>query len=137
MYCTFPLVRSLFFGSCLLSISSPKNITRKPSLTLPLFIKVSVSSQESEQSRICGLSSGILGLLLFWFFLFGGGGGGSVMGLTPLSTIFQLYRAIGFIGGGNRRKPTTCRKSPTNFIVVSSTSRLSGIRAHNASDDRH
>ena len=76
MYCTFPLVRSLFFGSCLLSISSPKNITRKPSLTLPLFIKVSVSSQESEQSCICGLSSGILGLLLFWFFLFGGGGGG-------------------------------------------------------------
>jgi len=35
----------------------------------------------------------------------------------PLSTIFQLYR---FIGGGNlsiRRKPTTCRKSLTNFIA--------------------
>ena len=37
-------------------------------------------------------------------------------GLTPLSTIFQLYRS----GGGNRgtrRKPPTCRKSPTNFIT--------------------
>ena len=34
--------------------------------------------------------------------------------LTPLSTIFQLYR-----GGGNRRtqrKPPTCGKSLTNFI---------------------
>ena len=77
------------------------------------------------------------GTVVILVFFIWGGGGGSVMGLTPLSTIFQLYRAIGFIGGGNRRKPTTCRKSPTNFIVVSSTSRLSGIRAHNASDDRH
>ena len=34
--------------------------------------------------------------------------------LTPLSTIFQLYRGCQFIGGGNRstrRKPPTCRKS--------------------------
>jgi len=30
----------------------------------------------------------------------------------PLSTIFQLYIvAVSFIGGGNRRKPPTCRKS--------------------------
>jgi hypothetical protein len=37
--------------------------------------------------------------------------------LTPLSIIFQLYR---FIDGGNRstrRKPSTCRKSLTNFIT--------------------
>ena len=41
-------------------------------------------------------------------------------GLTPLSTIFQLYVAVCFIGGGNwstRRKPLTCRKSLTNFIT--------------------
>jgi len=32
----------------------------------------------------------------------------------PLSTIFQLYKAVSYIGGGNRstqRKPTTCHKS--------------------------
>jgi hypothetical protein len=38
--------------------------------------------------------------------------------LTPLSTIFQLYRmAVSFIGGGNWRKQPTCRKSLTNFIT--------------------
>ena len=40
--------------------------------------------------------------------------------LTPLSTIFQLYRDVSFIGGWNqrtRRKPPTCRKSLTNFIT--------------------
>jgi len=38
----------------------------------------------------------------------------------PLTTIFQLYRGISFIGGGNRsawRKPLTCRKSLTNFTT--------------------
>jgi hypothetical protein len=38
--------------------------------------------------------------------------------LMPLSTIFQLYHGISFIGGGNRntqRQPLTCRKSPTNI----------------------
>jgi hypothetical protein len=41
--------------------------------------------------------------------------------LTPLSTIFQLYREFIFIGEGNgstRRKPPTCHKSHN---VVSST----------------
>jgi hypothetical protein len=28
--------------------------------------------------------------------------------LTPLSTLFQLYRGGHFNGGGNRRKPPTC-----------------------------
>jgi len=44
----------------------------------------------------------------------------SVMVLTPLSTIFQLYLAVSFNGGGNRssgRKPPTGRKSLTNFIT--------------------
>ena len=39
--------------------------------------------------------------------------------LTPLSTIFQLYRG-GFIGGGNwstQRKTPTCHKTLTNFIT--------------------
>jgi len=31
---------------------------------------------------------------------------------------FQQYIvAVSFIGGGNRRKPLTCRKSLTNFIT--------------------
>jgi len=42
--------------------------------------------------------------------------------LTPLSTIFQLTYivAVSFIGGENRstlRKPLTCRKLLTNFII--------------------
>jgi hypothetical protein len=38
--------------------------------------------------------------------------------LTPLSTIFHSYIvAVSFIGGGNRRKPLTCRNSLTNFIT--------------------
>jgi hypothetical protein len=40
--------------------------------------------------------------------------------LTRFLTLFQLYRGVSFIGGGNRstrRKPPTCRKSLTNFIT--------------------
>jgi hypothetical protein len=45
--------------------------------------------------------------------------------LTPLSTIFQLYVAVSFIGGGNQ----TCHKSLTNLSHngVSSTPRPSVI----------
>jgi len=37
-----------------------------------------------------------------------------------VSTIFQLYCDVSFIGGGNRstqRKPLTCHKSLTIFIT--------------------
>ena len=40
--------------------------------------------------------------------------------LTPLSTIFQLYRGVSFIDGENLSTwgtPPTCRKSLTNFIT--------------------
>jgi len=46
--------------------------------------------------------------------------------LMPLLTIFQLYCAFSFIGGGNlriQRKPPTCCKSLTNFITYCCTSR--------------
>ena len=63
--------------------------------------------------------------------------------LTLLSTIFQLYRiAVSFIGGGNRstRKnhcPVTSHWQALSYNVVSSTHRLSGLRTHNVSVDRH
>jgi hypothetical protein len=40
--------------------------------------------------------------------------------ITSFSTIIQLYRGVSFIGGGNRStriKPTTFRKSQTNFTT--------------------
>jgi hypothetical protein len=37
---------------------------------------------------------------------------------TLLSTIFQLYHCGQFVGGGNQRKPPTCRKSLTNFTTA-------------------
>jgi len=40
---------------------------------------------------------------------------------------FSYIVAVSFIGGGNWRKPSTCRKSLTNFI----TYRVHGMRTHN------
>jgi len=37
--------------------------------------------------------------------------------LTPLSTIFHLYRGGQCYGGGHRRKPPTYYKSLTNFVT--------------------
>ena len=54
--------------------------------------------------------------------------------VMPLSTIFQLYRTISFIGGGNPREPQTCRKSLTNFyhiMLYRVHLPMSGIRTHN------
>ena len=51
--------------------------------------------------------------------------------------------AVSFIGGGNwstLRKPPTCCKSLTNIITykcIIEYPRLSGIRTHNGSGDRH
>ena len=59
--------------------------------------------------------------------------------LTQRSTIFQLYLG----GGGNRstlRKPPTCRKSPTNFIIlccIGGNFARNEIRTLNFSGDRH
>jgi len=37
---------------------------------------------------------------------------------------------VSFIGGGNRRKPPTCRKSLTNFITYRVHPTILGIQAH-------
>jgi len=36
---------------------------------------------------------------------------------TTFNNIFSYIVAVSFIGGGNRRKPLTCRKSLTNAIT--------------------
>jgi hypothetical protein len=57
--------------------------------------------------------------IMFSHFFWGRGLG--LRCLTPLSTAFQLFMAVSFIDGGNRRtrrKPPTCHnKSLTNFIT--------------------
>jgi hypothetical protein len=59
--------------------------------------------------------------------------------LTPLSTIFQLYRGIYFIGRGNKRKQPTCWKSLTNYHIMLYRVHLamSGILTHNFSGVRY
>jgi hypothetical protein len=68
--------------------------------------------------------------------------GGGVWYLTPLSTIFMLYRGVGFSCGGNqspREKPrnVASHSQTLSHNVISSTHRLRGIRTHNVSGDRH
>jgi hypothetical protein len=55
--------------------------------------------------------------------------------LTPLSTIFQLYRG-GEVPGENHR-PVARHWQTSSYNVVLSTPRLSGIQTHNVSDDRN
>jgi hypothetical protein len=63
--------------------------------------------------------------------------------LTPLSTIFKLYRGCQFYWWRKPEYPekTTNLSQVTDKLsshsVVSSTHRLSGIRTHNISGDRH
>jgi hypothetical protein len=63
--------------------------------------------------------------------------------LTPLSTIFQLYRGGQFYWWskpwilGENRRPAARHWQTCSYNVVSSTPRLSGIRTHNVSSDKH
>ena len=58
-----------------------------------------------------------------------------------LNAIFNHIWVIScFIGGGNRSiqwKPSTCHRQTLSHNVLSSTPRLSGVRTHNISGDRH
>jgi hypothetical protein len=64
--------------------------------------------------------------------------------LTPLSTIFQLYHGVSFIGGGNRSS------QPKKIIDLSQVTdklyhimlyqvhlTMNGVQTHNFSGDRH
>jgi hypothetical protein len=55
--------------------------------------------------------------------------------LTPLSTIFQLYRGSQFRWWRKQEYPEKTTNLSHN--VVSCTPRLSGVRTHNVSGDRH
>jgi hypothetical protein len=58
--------------------------------------------------------------------------------LTSLSTIFQLYRGGQFTGvHGETTDLSQVTDKLLSHYVVSSTPRLSGIRTHNVSGDRH
>ena len=59
------------------------------------------------------------------------------------ATLFQLYRWRYVLlvekteVRGENHRPTASRGQTLSHNVVSSTLRLSGIRTHNVSDDRH
>jgi len=60
--------------------------------------------------------------------------------LTPLSTIFQLYRGDHFIGGVNRsirRKPPTCDNSLYHIMLYRVHLTMNKVRTHDFSGDRH
>ena len=50
--------------------------------------------------------------------------------LTPFQQYVSYIVAVSFIGGGNHQRLLS-------HTVVSSTPRMSGVRAHNFSGDRH
>jgi hypothetical protein len=63
--------------------------------------------------------------------------------LTPLSTIFQLYRGSQFYWWRKLECLDKTHRSAASHLqtlshnVVSSTPRVSGVRTHNVSGDRH
>jgi hypothetical protein len=59
--------------------------------------------------------------------------------LTPLSTLFQLYRGVSFIGGSNHQPAAGLWQTLSHTFVLLYRVHLamSGIRIHNFSVDRH
>jgi hypothetical protein len=65
-----------------------------------------------------------------------------LVGIMVLNSTFNNISVISWwsvIGEGNRRKPQTRHKSlkTLSHTVILSTPRLSGVRTHNFSGDRH
>ena len=56
--------------------------------------------------------------------------------LTPLSTIFQLYLEVSFIGGGNRSTASHSDKL-YHIMLYRVHLAMSAVRTYNFSGDRH
>jgi len=56
--------------------------------------------------------------------------------LTPLSTIFQLYRGVSFIGGGNQSIQRKITDKLYHIMLYGVHLAMNGVRTQNLSGDR-
>jgi len=104
-----------------------------------------MTDKEKDVAKVAELCLGLpLALIMVGTYI---GLGLEVWCLTPLSTIFQLYRGGQFNWWWKPEYPekttdlpqvtVTSHRQTLSHNVVSNTPRLSGVRTHNISGDRH
>jgi hypothetical protein len=85
-----------------LGSTNNNNIKRTLTLTIP-------GLGSTNNNNIKQISKQFTGVM--------GGGGSVIVFNATFNSIFSYIVAVSSIGGENRRKPPTCRKSLTNFIT--------------------